>query len=343
MKKTLSYVIIAGLLGAAHAHAQNFVSNVSKRGTSAATFLSISQGARATAMGSAFVAIADDQSALYWNPAGLANLEGTGILFDHAKWVADIQYNFLAASYSLGDVGTLGLSVTTASSGDMRVTTIDEPQGTGEIFGANDAAVSLAYAIRLTSDFAIGFNPKFVHQSIWKMSASAVALDLGVQYQTPFKGILLGMSITNFGSKMKLSGNNTLVLYDLDPSSGGNNERTPANLSTEAWALPLNFRVGIAYRPELSASHKLVLAVDAAHPSDNYESVNIGGEYTFQNFFAVRGGYKALFLAATEESFTLGAGFKQNLLGNVAITLDYAYSDFGRLQEMQKFSFSINF
>lgn len=343
MKKISSNVLLALLLAAASAFAQNFVSNVSKRGTSAAPFLSVSQGARATAMGGAFVALADDQSAVYWNPAGLANLQGTGVLFDHAKWVADIQYNFLAASYSLGDGGTLGLSVITSTSGDMRVTTIDEPQGTGEIFGANDAAVSLAYAIRLTNDFAIGFNPKFVHQSIWKMSASAVALDLGVQYQTPFNGILLGMSISNFGSKMKLSGNNSLVLYDLDPSSGGNNERIPANLATEAWSLPLNFRVGVAYRPTLGEQHKLVLALDAAHPSDNYESVNVGGEYTFQNFFSLRGGYKALFLTSAEESFTLGAGFKQNLLGNVAVTLDYAYSDFGRLKEMQKFSFSVSF
>ena len=70
---------------------QDFVSNVSKRGTVAAPFLSIGQGTRAMGMGSAFVAVADDPSALYWNPAGITKVQRAGFLVDHTEWIADLK------------------------------------------------------------------------------------------------------------------------------------------------------------------------------------------------------------------------------------------------------------
>lgn len=321
----------------------NFVSNVSKRGTSAASFLTIGQGARATAMGSAFVAVANDQSSLYWNPAGLAKIDGVGIYFDHTNWIAGVAYNFLAASYGLGEMGTVGFSFTSSSYGDMKVTTVDQPDGTGQIFTASDIAFSLGYALNLTDNFAIGFNPKIIYQSIWETSAIGFAMDLGVQYRTPFDGIMLGMSISNFGTKMHLQGNSTMVIYDPDPTTTGNNGKIAANLGTDYWSLPLNFRVGLAYSPISTENNKFTVAIDAIHPSDNFESVNVGGEYVFHDMIAIRGGYKSLFLQNSEESFALGFGVKQILLGNVAIRLDYAYQNFGRLNNIQKFSLGISF
>lgn len=316
---------------------------VSKRGTTVAQFLNISQGARASAMGSAFVAVADDPSAIYWNVAGLARLKNNGVQVDYTSWIADIGYNFVAANYSLGDFGTIGLSLTTSDIGDMKVTTIEEPDGTGETFTASDVAFSLAWAINLTDNFSIGFNPKVVYQSIWRMSDAAIAMDMGILYNTPFKGFTLGMSVTNFGTKMQLSGNNTTILYDADPESAGNNGRIPADLYTDSWDLPLGFKVGVSYNTLFSEIHKIILAVDAAHPNDNYESINVGGEYVFNDRFMIRGGYKSLFLDDSEESFTLGAGFRQLLVGNVSIQVDYMYGDFGRLKEIQKFSIGVNF
>lgn len=337
------YQIFIILFFASIITAQSFVTNVSKKGTSAAPFLSIGQGAKATGMGSAFVAISDDPSALFWNPAGLTKVEGVGVIFDHTQWIADINYNFFAASYNLGNYGSIGVSFLTSSMDDMPVTTIMDPEGTGETFNVSDAMFSLGYAINLTNNFSIGFNGKFVHQKIWKMDATAFALDIGVQYVTPFDGAVLAMSISNFGSKMKLDGTSALVLYDPDLQSSGNNNQIPAYLQTDNWELPLNFRVGIAYQPISSNNHKVTLAVDAIHPSDNYESINTGIEYSFSDFFFVRGGLKSLFLEDSEESFTFGAGIKQLLLGNVSIQVDYAYGDFGRLTNIQKLSVGIRF
>lgn len=341
--KNIIFLLIIILFFNISLEAQSFVSNVSKKGTSAAPFLSISQGARASGMGSAFVALADDQSAIYWNPAGLAKLPGVGILFEHTKWIADIDYEFFAASYNLGNFGTIGFSFITSNIDEMKVTTIEEPEGTGETFSVSDAMFSLAYAINLTDNFAIGFNPKFVMQKIWKMTATAFAIDMGVQYITPFDGAILAMSISNFGTKMKLDGNTALVLVDLDPYSSGNNGQIPAYLQTEGWELPLNFRVGLAYQPIDTHMHRLNIAVDAMHPSDNYESVNAGIEYVFNDMFALRFGYKSLFLKDSEESLTFGFGVKQLVLGNVSIKVDYSYGNFGRLSNVQKFSLGVIF
>ena len=294
-------------------------------------------------MGSAFVAVSDDQSAFFWHPAGLAKIDGVGVMFDHTDWLADVAYNYIAASYNLGGMGTVGFSFLSSSYGDMKVTTVDAPNGTGQIFTASDIAFSLGYAMNLTDNFAIGFNPKIIYQSIWEASAVGFAMDLGVQYRTPFDGIMLGMSISNFGTKMQMQGNTTLVTYDPDLTTTGNNGKIPANLSTDYWSLPLNFRVGLAYSPISTDNNKLTIAVDALHPSDNYESVNIGGEYVFHNIIAIRGGYKSLFLQDSEESFALGFGLKQILLGNIAVKLDYAYQNFGRLNNIQKFTLGISF
>ena len=337
--------IVCGLLLVLFATAGvagDFKSDVSKKGTTAASFLSISQGARASAMGSAFVAVADDWSALYWNPAGLASLRN-GVMFDHTVWFADLGYNFLAGSMSLGSLGTLGLSLTTSSVADMRVTTVNEPEGTGEVFNVSQVAFSIGYAIRLTDNFAIGFNPKFIHERIWKMSANAFALDVGVQYTTPFDGIVLGMSIANFGEKMQMAGQSAVVLYDGDPSNTGNNGRIPAEISTNGWALPLTFRFGLAYQPKIGDGHRLILAMDALHPSDDYESLNVGAEYGFDDFLFFRGGYKSIFLKETEESYTLGLGFKQHLMGNLTLLADYCYVDFGRLAGVHKITVGMGF
>lgn len=342
MKSKIAIFALALCLCSGNIHAQSS-SGVSKRGTTAAPFLSIAQGARALGMGGAYVAVANDPSAMYWNPSGIADLQGFHFVVDHTNWIADVSYDYIGATIGLGTLGGLGVNLTASNIADMKVTTVDQQDGTGEVFGVSDLAVGLTYAMKLTDQFAIGFNPKYVYQKIWKMSATAFALDIGVKYQTPFEGITLGMAITNFGSKMRMEGNNALVLYNQDPGNTGINTRIPADLTTDEWDLPLNFRVGIAYAASLGSANKITLAVDAAHPSDNYESVNVGGEYVFEDVLYFRGGMKSMFLKDSEESFTLGVGFKQLLLGNLAFNVDYAYQDLSRLKNVQKFTIGVSF
>jgi hypothetical protein len=337
IKTLLVFIFVAFEISA------QYVDNVSKRGTTAAQFLKVSQGARGTGMGSAFVAVSDDASSMFWNVAGIARQEGTSVIFDHTQWIADLSYNFIAGSISLGDFGTVGVSFIGSNYGEMKVTTVDEPNGTGSVFSVSDVAFSLGWAINLTQEFSIGFNPKVIQQTIWNTSGTAFAMDMGILYDTPFDGLTIGMSITNLGTKLQLTGTSNVILYDQDDETTGNNDRIPGEYSTGSWSLPLNYVLGLSYKVIDTEMHKFVVDVDAKHPNDNYESLNVGAEYVFYDVIALRGGYKTLFLDNSQESFALGAGFKQKLLGNVALHIDYAYQDFGILTSIHKVSVGIDF
>jgi hypothetical protein len=118
-------------------------------------------------MGGAFVALADDPTAAYWNVAGLAKLERDGVALTHTDWVAGISHDFGVACFNMGTYGSIGFSFISLNMGDMMVRTVDEPEGTGEKFGGGDFAFSVAYAKRLTDDFSIGISPKFIQETIF--------------------------------------------------------------------------------------------------------------------------------------------------------------------------------
>lgn len=340
MKKILYLTLCTIALTTSAAYSQQ---DVSKRGTNGSDFLNIGMGANAIAMGSSFVAVANDISAINWNAAGIARLQGTNVMIDYTDWIADMKYNYFALSYSAEEIGTFGFSFISSDIPDMEVTRIEQPEGTNEIFSAKQTAFSVAYALELTDRFSIGFNPKVIYESYWKTAAYGFAIDMGVLYDTPFEGFTLGMSITNFGTKMKLQGNSTIVLYDPDPDNSGNNPRIPANLSTGEWDLPLNYKLGLSYKAYHDDTNSLLFSSEVSHPSNNYESLNLGTEYIFGDFISLRAGYKSIFLDDSEESLTAGAGVRYMLVNNVWVNVNYAYADFGRLNSYQKFSVGFNF
>ncbi|MGH7601088.1 MAG: PorV/PorQ family protein, partial [bacterium] len=219
---------------------------------------------------------------------------------------------------------------------------IERPEGTGELFSAADMAIALSYSRNLTDRFAIGLNAKYINQRIWHESASGFALDLGTLFVTGFRGLRIGATLSNFGTDMRMEGKDLLVFHDLDPTIS-NNERVPSNIETQSWALPLNFQFGLAMEIFRNNQQRLTVAADALHPSDNTESVNFGGEYSWQEKVFLRGGYRDLFLRDGEQTFTLGGGAAVRFLGNVRWKFDYAYADFGRLENEQRFSLAVEF
>ncbi len=315
---------------------------VSKVGTTAAQFLKIGVGARAVGMGGAFVAVADDATAIYWNPAGISRLEKNEAVIIHTNWIADISFDFAGVVIPAGSWGNIGVAVTSLSMPEMKVRTIGEPEGTGERFSAGDLAIGLTYARDLTDRFSIGFNFKYINQRIWHMGASAFAVDAGTLFDTDFYGMKIGMSILNFGGEIGYSGRDLLVYYDLNPDFFGDNERIIAALHTDKWPLPLMFRVGVVADLLKGRDNRLTLSIDAKHPNDNTESVDLGMEYVFREWISIRGGYSSLFLKDSEEGFTLGCGLKHGF-GNSQLKLDFAYADFGRLHNAKRLSLSFVF
>lgn len=320
------------------------ITNVSKVGTTSAPFLEIEAGARAIGMGGAFVAVANDASSIYWNPAGMAKLSMNEVILNHTEWIAGINYDFAGIVLKIDDANAVGISYTGVNLGkDMEVRTILEPEGTGELFSVGDIALGLSYARNLTDRFSIGFTGKYIQQTIYHMSADAFALDIGTLFKTRLNGMTIGMSISNFGSKMQMKGKDTLVKHDIDENKEGNNDRISAHLDTDAWSLPLLLRIGAAMDVVNNNYSRLTISADAMHPSDNLESINIGCEFSIKEFLFLRGGYTNLFLIDGEESFAAGFGINYNIAGFATLKVDYAFSDFGILSNVHRFSLGLQF
>ncbi len=315
--------------------------DISNVGTTSASFLEIGVGARAIGMGGAFVSTADDASALYWNPAGLGELTRPEIIFVHTNWIANVSFDFAGAVLPLGRFGTVGGGITSLSMDDMKVRTVDQPEGTGEFFQAGDLSIMLSYGFKLTDRFSIGINTKYIHQQIWKETAEGFAMDIGTLFRTGLYGMRIGAALTNFGTDLKMSGEDLLVYHDIDPYQLGNNERIFASLKTQSWPLPLNFQAGVAIEAYETERHRLTLATEAMHPINNTESMHAGMEYAFNELFFLRSGYRNLFLKDREEGLTLGAGFAIRFLNNFKVVVDYSYADFGRLENSQRLSVNL--
>lgn len=316
---------------------------VTKVGTTAAPFLEIMPGTRASAMGGAFVALADDASALYFNPAGVARLGQSELVLTHSEWLADMDFNYAGLVVSLGNKGTLGASLTALSMPEMDVRTVEEPEGTGEKFSMGDIAMQLTYAINLTDRFSLGMSGKYIRQSIWHMTASTAAFDIGTIYTTRFYGMRIGATLSNFGGGLRMEGKDTMVNHDIDPDQMGNNDQIPADLRTESWDLPLNFQVGVALDLMHSETNLLTVTTDAQHPNNNTESVNLGLEYGFKQALFLRAGYKNMFEQDVVGGLTLGAGFQLNVLSGYPIRLDYAFQDFDYLNSTHWFGMYLGF
>jgi len=339
----LIMLLAALFLSSLHAQVDN-TQTITKTGTTVAQFLKIGVDARGAAMGGAFAAMEGDLSAMHWNPAGLGHHRGVGAMFAHSEWLADMNFNYAAIAFNLGEVGIMGLNVISLSTPEEAVRTVERPEGTGELFNANDLAIGLTFARQLTDRFSIGGSVKFIRQNIWHMSAGAVALDIGALFTTPFKNVRLGASIVNFGSDMRLDGRDIQFSNDPDPLNQGNVEFVNALYETESFPLPLAFRVGVATELYKNENFRLSVGLDALHPNDNTESVNGGAELAFAETLFLRGGYGTLFRKDTEEGLAMGAGLQYRLWGtSTKLRVDYAYADFGLLENVQRFALGVEF
>jgi hypothetical protein len=315
----------------------------SKVGTTAVPFLGIHAGPRAFAMGGAFTAMGDDAVSLYYNPGGISRSGRSQFLGSTTDWLVGTRFNWVGCVIALDGVNTVGFSLTQLDYGQEDVTTVISPEGTGEKWSASDFAAGLSYGRNLTDRFSIGGSAKYIQQKIWHETASAFALDVGLLFITPFRDMRLGMSISNFGTDMRMDGRDLLRRIDLDPSGIGNNDAITAKLKTDGWPLPLFFRVGLA--GEIWKTHpiRLTVAADALRPSDNTETVQIGAEFAMYERLFLRAGYKSLFRSNSEEGLTAGCGLRMPVSGRISWKVDYAYADYGMFESIQMFAVGLNF
>ena len=326
-----------------------------RAGTTSGNFLEIGYGSAGIAMGDAYVSVVTDISSIYWNPAGLGYLTKSEFQVMHQPWMADINTSYVGLGMVNQRLGTFAIGFIYAGFGEEEVTSILMQEGTGEKFDGLDFSVSFSYGRKLAHWFSFGATGKYISSRIWHESASAVAFDLGAMVNTSFLswtgdqegGLTIGMSISNYGTKLQYNGIDLKRPIDESPSEAGNFEYVPARYETQGWELPLIFRIGVSAHPILTSKHRLTMAVDALHPNNNSEYLNMGGEYalTIPGFgmFSLRGGYKGLYMVDAEYGWTFGFGLLFHYLNNRALKVDYAYRSIGMLGRMHAYTLSLTF
>ena len=321
MKKILLFTILLTAFQI-ETHSQLFpILGGQRVGISTAEFLKIGIGSRASAMGDAFVAVANDASALYWNPAGLSQFKDDQLLFSHNMWVVDINHDFVGAVYHMDETNTFGVSFTSLSMQDMPVTTEFQPFGTGDYFSFGDIALAVSYSRKMTEQFSFGGTVRYIEETLDKLKMRGVMIDLGTYYWTGLGTTRFAVAVSNFGNQLAPDGQVVLI-------------GKRSNSQWQAFSPPTVFRIGFASEPYQDEINKVTASIQLNHPNDNSENLSTGVEYSWKNTFFLRGGYK---FNVDEQNYSFGAGFYVPVsIANV--TVDYSYSNFVRLGTAHRFS-----
>jgi long-subunit fatty acid transport protein len=295
-----------------------------RAGTSSLQFLKIGAGARAAAMGETFVAVANDITALYWNPAGLMQFKEYGAHFSHTEWLVDLNHEFFGGIYRLGASNVVGLSVISLNTPSMQKTTEFQPGGTGEYFNYSDLGIGVTFARRLTEQFSFGLTFRYVEETLAELKMRGFMFDLGTYYLTGLSNTRFAVTISNFGPQVKPSGSVELV--------GG---RTLS--SFQQFPPPTMFRIGFAYDPIDNSMNKLTTSIQLNHPNDNAEHVNLGAEYSYKDLLFIRGGYK---FNVDSENYSAGIGLKVPL-SITKTSVDYSIVNFKDLGFTHRISLNV--
>lgn len=297
-----------------------------RAGTAMYQFLKIGAGSRAVGMGEAFVAVANDASALYWNPAGITQIPKSELVFSHVNWPVDVRHEFIGFVYPLGRANRLGLSATALHTDAFEETTEFQPLGTGRFVSFGDISIGVTFARQMTDRFSVGLTIKYVDENLAELHARNVLIDFGTYYWTGFGSTRFAVSVLNFGTNIQPAG--TMVHRDGTVIS-----------DFQDFAPPTIFRIGFAAELFERDQQRLTGSIQLNHPNDNAENVNLGVEYAWNETLALRGGYR---INVDEESFVFGGGI-QIPLRVFALSLDFSYSDFGQLGSANRFAATLRF
>ncbi len=309
-------------------------------GVTAAPILQTPVGARAVGLGGAFTAVADDVSALYYNPAGLSTLMSREVSFMYLDAFEDEDVEYVAGATPLPWSGLVGSGYSTLAASLLfsqnGIIEVNRTNSDGSFFdkrtlsAGGDLVATLGYSERVLEhdirlkrgqpiliEHSLGFSGKYIRSTLAETySASAVAADVGYLVRSRDTGLSFGVSALNLGTKMKFVATG-------DP-------------------LPVTVRSGVAYRTvlpdslRLPADHTLSLSADSVYLL--YEKqwhVNTGFEYTVLRSYALRLGYQ---IHRDQGGLTFGFGAAWR-----GWRIDYAWAMADAFSDAHRFSFTWRF
>ncbi len=351
-------------------------------GVRAAEFLEIPVGARGIGMGSAYTAVADDISAMWWNPAGLGFLESAEFMCTVVDYTLDLTYTYLAGAVPISDGRiTLGGFIGYLDIPDEEITTITSPNGTGSFYNSYDVQIGGSFAINLSDRFTTGINVKFIHQDFFQdISSNAMGFDAGGIYHTELwdKDIKFSFAIQNLGTNMIMRGDklrrsfppqtmgggspDAYGDYSTDPFAMVTRSTRSGIYDTHSFRLPTCVKLALAYNLYTDENVNWLAAGEVWRNSSIPISYSTGTEvsYKFTPFLtgALRLGWKIMTDEYTEgvdemgsayfgddptfRGLSFGGGFRQ-LFGARHVEFNYAYRNKGRLSADNFFTIKFGF
>lgn len=256
----------------------------SRSGTTGLQFLKLGPDARSNALSGAVVGEINDEAAVFWNPAGIVELDSQKLYLQtgHTAYFAGTDINHAAVVFQPEQFRSFGFGLMNMKSPEMPVTTEFMPLGTGQTFSVNDLLISLSYAQVLTENFRFGASLKYANENIAGIVAQAGLVDFGFQYKVGVKDLMFGVAISNFGFNVTPSGEINLV--------GFGNKDEAVN-SFEELSVPASFKMGFSGTAYQKNGHHLLALAQLNHPTDNQESLALAFEYSRNRLLFLRTGY----------------------------------------------------
>jgi Type IX secretion system protein PorV len=344
MKNIMTYacvlVLALGLSDTAFAGAGN------RTGTGGATELLIPAGTRDIALGGSTIATTSGISALFWNPAGVAKMNNSVVVYaSHMNYIADIGVDYGAVSANVEGFGVLSLSLKALAIDDILVTTTTNPDGTGQTFKPSFLTAGLTYSRQLSDRIAVGLTTNFISETLGDVSASGFAFNVGVIYDNlgSVDGLSLGVVVKNIGPQMKFSG------------PGLNTQATVASqnrppqfykIDGAAFELPSTLEFGIGYRANVAEDNTVLLSSTFQNNNFSDDEYKFGAEYAYQDLLFLRGGYNFAQKESDQRDFIFGATFGAGVHGRVGtldLTFDYAFRQSDFFDNNHVFSLMVGF
>lgn len=245
--------------------------------------LKLGVGARPMGLGSAYVALADDPTATYWNVAGLGSVRSTQITVMHNEWIQDFRQEYAAVGAPLGK-GAVGFALTGFYTSELEGR--DDVGNVTRNFGFNDITMTAGYGRPLAAGLDGGVAVRYLREMIDETDATTLAFDLGARYRLRDTGLTFGAAAQNIGGKPKFD--------------------------TESFDIPTTLRFGAALsRPLESLRSRGTISTEVRKSKAEDARFHVGGELAYKERLALRVGGKFGYDA---EDLSFGIGISQKRL-----------------------------